>query len=86
MLEQSILLSSLELPEGAKILAADMEAVVVQCIIPVEMPEEGAAEAVPGEPEVIGAKAEEEKSRRRSNAAGQSRERGCGFHRVDTCG
>ena len=60
MLEQSIALGSLELPEGAKILAADMEAVVVQCIVPVEMPEEAAAEAAPGEPEVIGAKEEEE--------------------------
>ena len=42
--------------------AADMETVVVECIVPVEMPEEGAAEAVPGEPEVIGAKEEEEES------------------------
>ena len=46
--------------KGAKVLAADMEAVVVQCIVPVELPEEGAAEAVPGEPEVIGAKEKEE--------------------------
>ena len=53
-------MGALELPEGAKILAADMEAVVVECVVPVEMPEEGAAEAVPGEPEVIGAKEEEE--------------------------
>ena len=60
MLEQSILLGSLELPEGAKILADDLEEVVVECIIPKEIPEEGAAEAVPGEPEVIGAKEEEE--------------------------
>ncbi len=60
-LDQSILLAGLELPEGAKILAADMEAVVVECIIPVEMPEEGEGEAV-AEPEVIGAKAEEEES------------------------
>jgi large subunit ribosomal protein L25 len=59
-LNQSILLSALVLPEGAKILAADMAATVVECIVPVEMPEEGAAEAVPGEPEIIGAKAEEE--------------------------
>ena len=59
-LEQEILLNALELPQGAKVLAADLEAVVVHCRIPVEMPEEGAAEAVPGEPEVIGAKDKEE--------------------------
>ncbi len=59
-LEQEILLNALELPQGAKVLAADLEAVVVHCHIPVEMPEEGAAEAVPGEPEVIGAKDKEE--------------------------
>ena len=53
----------LELPERSKILAADTEAVVVQCIVPVEKPEEGAAEAVPGEPEVIGAKEEEEEKK-----------------------
>ncbi len=59
-LEQEILLNALELPQGAKVLAADLEAVVVHCHIPVEMPEEGAAEAVPGEPEIIGAKEKEE--------------------------
>ncbi|MEN6458544.1 MAG: 50S ribosomal protein L25 [Thermoguttaceae bacterium] len=58
-LEQSINLGSLELPQGAKILAGDLEEVVVHCVVPVEMPEEGAAEAAPGEPEVIGAKSEE---------------------------
>ncbi len=58
-LEESILLSSLELPEGAKMLVADMEAVIVQCVVPVELPEEGAAEAAPGEPEIIGAKEKE---------------------------
>ena len=62
MLNESILLNALQVPEGAKVLAADMEAVVVECIVPVELPEEGAAEAVPGEPEVIGAKEEEEES------------------------
>ncbi|MFZ1934979.1 MAG: 50S ribosomal protein L25 [Thermoguttaceae bacterium] len=57
MLEQSILLGSIELPEGAKILADDLEVAVVECIIPKEVPEEGAAgEAASGEPEVIGAK------------------------------
>ncbi len=58
-LNATVKLGELELPEGAKILASDMEAIVVQCAIPVEAPEEG-AEAVPGEPEVIGAKEEEE--------------------------
>ena len=61
-LDESILLSGLSLPEGAKILAADMEAVVVHCHVPVELPEEGVAEAAPGEPEVIGAKEEEGES------------------------
>jgi large subunit ribosomal protein L25 len=60
MLDQSVLLGNIELPEGAKILADDLEAVVVECVVPKEMPEEGAAEAVPGEPEVIGAKESEE--------------------------
>jgi len=59
-LDDTIALGSLELPQGAKLLAADLEAVVVQCVVPAELPEEGAAEAVPGEPEVIGAKEEEE--------------------------
>jgi large subunit ribosomal protein L25 len=58
-LNASILLNALDIPQGAKILAADLEAVVVECIVPVEMPEEGAAEAVSGEPEVIGAKDKE---------------------------
>jgi len=65
MLEQSILLSNLELPEGAKILAADMEAVVVECVVPMEMPEEAAA-AVEGEPEIIGAKEKEEEESKES--------------------
>jgi large subunit ribosomal protein L25 len=59
LLDQSVLLGSLELPQGAKMLADDLEAVVVHCAIPIEMPEEGAAEAAPGEPEVIGAKEKE---------------------------
>ena len=59
LLNQSILLNSLELPQGAKILAADMEAIVGECVVPVELPEEGAGEAVVGEPEVIGAKEKE---------------------------
>jgi large subunit ribosomal protein L25 len=59
-LGDSILLNSLELPEGAKIQAADMEAIVVECVVPMELPEEAAGEAAPGEPEVIGAKEKEE--------------------------
>jgi large subunit ribosomal protein L25 len=59
-LNASILLGSLDLPQGAKILASDLEAVVVECVVPVEMPEEAAGEALPGEPEVIGAKEKEE--------------------------
>ena len=72
-LNGTVTLAGLELPEGAKILAADMEAIVVQCIVPVEMPEEGAAgEAAAGEPEVIGAK-ERRRKRRRSWAASRGR-------------
>ena len=60
-LNAAVKLAELELPQGAKILAADMEAVVVECVVPVEAPEEGAAaEAAAGEPEVIGAKEKEE--------------------------
>ena len=40
MIEQSILLGSIELPEGAKILSGDLEEAVVECIIPKEMPED----------------------------------------------
>jgi large subunit ribosomal protein L25 len=49
----------LELPANAELLG-DPEEVLVQCIVPVEKPEEGVAEAAPGEPEVIGGKKEEE--------------------------
>jgi large subunit ribosomal protein L25 len=58
-LDGTITLGQLELPEKAKIFG-DPETVVVQCVVPVEKPEELAAEAAPGEPEVIGAKKEEE--------------------------
>jgi large subunit ribosomal protein L25 len=54
-LDDSILLGSLEVPAKAKIFG-DPEAIVVQCVVPTERPELEAAEAVPGEPEVIGAK------------------------------
>jgi large subunit ribosomal protein L25 len=60
-LNQEIKLADLALPEGAKILADDLDDVVVHCVVPTEQPEEeAAAEAAPGEPEVIGAKKEEE--------------------------
>jgi large subunit ribosomal protein L25 len=58
-LNGSVILSQLELPEKAKVFG-EPDTVVVQCVVPVEKPEEGAAEAAPGEPEVIGAKKEEE--------------------------
>lgn len=56
----SISVSELELPTGASLITPPEE-VVVHCIEPVEMPEEEeeAAEAVSGEPEVIGEKEEE---------------------------
>ena len=60
MLNDSVALQDLELPQGAKLLASDLELVVVECVVPQEMPEEEAAEAVPGEPEVIGEKEKEE--------------------------
>jgi large subunit ribosomal protein L25 len=59
-LDESITLAQLELPQGAKILADDLEVVVVECVIPQELPEEGVGEAGEGEPEVIGAKDKEE--------------------------
>lgn len=58
-LEQAIKVADLKLPEGA-VMLDDPEAVVVQCMVPVEAPEEGAGEGVAAEPEVIGAKKEEE--------------------------
>ncbi|MGD0900340.1 MAG: 50S ribosomal protein L25 [Thermoguttaceae bacterium] len=58
-LNDSIKLAQLDLPEKGRVFG-DPEAVVVQCIVPVEKPEAESAEAVPGEPEVIGAKKEEE--------------------------
>ncbi|MCC6123999.1 MAG: 50S ribosomal protein L25 [Pirellulales bacterium] len=61
-LEDKILLSQLEIPQGARLLADDLEAVIVQCVVPAELPEEEAAAAVEGEPEVIGAKKEEEEA------------------------
>jgi large subunit ribosomal protein L25 len=52
-LHDSITLAELELPEGATVLR-DPATVVVQCVEPVEVPEEELVEAEAGEPEVIG--------------------------------
>ena len=58
-LDDTIKLAQLELPAKSKVFG-DLEAVVVQCVIPVEKPDIEAGEAGEGEPEVIGAKKEEE--------------------------
>jgi len=58
-LGQAIKIGDIELPPTVKILA-DADDVVVQCVEPTVEVEEGAAEAVPGEPEIIGRKKEEE--------------------------
>jgi large subunit ribosomal protein L25 len=56
-LDQTLTAADLELPAGAKLLT-EPETVLVQCVLPQEMPEEAAlAEGV--EPEVIGRKEEE---------------------------
>ena len=59
-LEDKILLSQLELPQGARLLEEDLEAVIVQCVVPAELPEEEGGEGAEAEPEVIGGKKEEE--------------------------
>jgi large subunit ribosomal protein L25 len=59
-LDDKVLLSQLELPQGARLLEDDLEAVMVQCVVPAELPDEDAGAAGEGEPEVIGAKKEEE--------------------------
>jgi large subunit ribosomal protein L25 len=58
-LDESIKVADLEIPEGAT-LVGDASAVVVQCITPLEAPEEEEAAAGEDEPEVIGRKEEEE--------------------------
>jgi large subunit ribosomal protein L25 len=58
-LNDEITVAKIELPANAKVLG-DVDDVVVQCIIPVEKPEEEAGEGGAAEPEVIGAKKEEE--------------------------
>ncbi len=65
-LNESVSLADLRLPRGAKLLAENLEQPVVECLVPLEEPEEEAVEAAPGEPEVIGEKekeAEEEESK-----------------------
>lgn len=52
-LHDSITVADLILPEGAVVLG-DSATVVVQCVEPVELPEEEVVEAAAGEPEVIG--------------------------------
>jgi large subunit ribosomal protein L25 len=54
-----ITVANLEIPEGAK-LVADPEEIVVECVQPAAEPEEEGGEPVPGEPEVIGRKKEDE--------------------------
>jgi large subunit ribosomal protein L25 len=62
-LGDSINLAALPLPQGARLLVEDLEAIVVQCVVPAELPEEAAAEAEAVEPEIIGAKKEEEEEK-----------------------
>jgi len=61
-LHDLITVAELELPAGATV-SADATAVVVQCSEPTLAPEDEVAEAVAGEPEVIGAKEKEEESK-----------------------
>lgn len=59
---QSVTVADLALPEGGRCLGNPKD-VVVQCIVPVEAPEEEAVgEAGEAEPEVIGGRKEEEES------------------------
>lgn len=61
-LNDTISLAQLELPAKSKVFG-DPETVVVQCVVPVEKPEEAAGEGATAEPEVIGAKKEEEEEK-----------------------
>ena len=58
-LEGQIKVAELELPPTVRVLG-DPEAVVVQCMVPAEAPEEEGVAGEGAEPEVIGRKAEEE--------------------------
>ncbi|MBN2293927.1 MAG: 50S ribosomal protein L25, partial [Pirellulales bacterium] len=59
VLDGSIKVSDLELPQGATVVGDD-SAMVVHCITPVEAPEEGEETVGEEEPEVIGGRKEEE--------------------------
>ncbi len=61
-LNESITLAQIELPARAKLIG-DPEAIVAQCIVPVEKPDEEAGAGAAAEPEVIGAKKEEEEEK-----------------------
>jgi len=61
--DQSVTVADLVLPEGAKCLASP-DQVVVQCVVPVEVPEEEEAAAAEAEPEVIGGRKEEEEDKK----------------------
>jgi hypothetical protein len=59
-LDQAIKVGDLPLPAGAKLLS-DPAGIVVQCVLPLEIPEEApAAPAESAEPEIIGRKPGEE--------------------------
>lgn len=58
-LGSEVKVADLVLPAGAKILHLEPDEVVVQCVEPAAEVDEEAAEALPGEPEVIGRKKEE---------------------------
>jgi large subunit ribosomal protein L25 len=60
-LNEQVKVSDLELPPTVRVLE-DAEAVVVQCVVPAEAPEEEAAPTEGVEPELIGRKAGEEEA------------------------
>jgi large subunit ribosomal protein L25 len=61
-LDDHLTLTQLEIPQGARLLEDDLEAVMVQCVIPAELPDEEESAAGEGEPEVIGAKKDDEEA------------------------
>ena len=58
-LGDSITIANMGIPAGI-VVQADLEEIVVECVEPAVEVEEAAAEAMPGEPEVIGRKKEDE--------------------------
>jgi large subunit ribosomal protein L25 len=60
-LGDSITIAQMGIPAGV-VVEGDVEEIVVECVEPAAEVEEAAAEAVPGEPEVIGRKKEEEEA------------------------